>query len=89
MGIIAACTPTLRPGWRWLYDKIKRYNTRKGHTLLTDEIYLRPYGGGVLASGAMVNSKNSNRTTDLEPGHSSRLPLPQISKNSAGRCGRG
>ena len=38
MGIIAACAPTLRPGWRWLYYKLKGRNAGKGHTLLTDEV---------------------------------------------------
>ena len=77
MGIIAACAPTLRPGWRWLYYKLKGRNAGKGHTLLTDEVQLRPYGGRV----PTVTSKNSNRTMDLESGHSFAPPpppLPQI-----------
>ena len=82
MGIIAACAPTLRPGWRWVYFKIKGRNSAKGHTLLTDEVQLHPYGRGAPTSVATVTSKNNNRTTDLEPGNSFEPPLPVIRKTT-------
>ena len=78
MGIIAACAPTLRPGWRWLYYKIKGRSSGKSHTLLTDEVQLHPYGRGVTTSVATVASKNNDHTTDLEPGNSFGPPPPLI-----------
>ena len=82
MGIIAACAPTLRPGWRWLYYKIKGRDSDRGHTLLTDEVQLHPYGRGGPTSIATVTSKNNNHTTDLEPGSSFGTPLPFIQKKT-------
>ena len=95
MGIIAACAPTLWPGWRWLYYKIKGRSSGKGHTLLTDEVQLHPYERGVPTSVATVSSKKNNHTADLEPGTSFGTPLPSIQKttqvdvdvvNTAGRA---
>ena len=82
MGIIAACAPTLRPGWRWLYRKIKGRDSGKGHTLLTDEVQLQPYRRGVPTTVATVTSNNNNHTTDLEPGNSFETPLPVIQKTT-------
>lgn len=70
MGIIAACAPTLRPGWKWLQDRMIENGSRKGHKLLTDEVLLRPYGGGVPTNVSKVTSKPNNHGTDLESGES-------------------
>ena len=82
MGIIAACAPTLRPGWRWLYYKIKRRDSGQGHTLLTDEVQLHPYRRGVPTNVATVTSNNDSHTLDLEPGNSYGTPLPLIQKTT-------
>ena len=80
MGIIAACAPTLRPGWKWLRENTtKEHSSHKGHALLTDEIHLRPYGGGAPTSIAMVSSKHG---TDPESGESLQPPLPLIQKTT-------
>ena len=42
LGIIAACTPALRPGYIWLVDRVKTRYSSKGHAQLTDELQLRP-----------------------------------------------
>ncbi|KAM0797512.1 hypothetical protein BDR22DRAFT_975211 [Usnea florida] len=42
LGIIAACTPALRPGYRWIVERIKTRYSSKGHAQLTDEMQLRP-----------------------------------------------
>ena len=73
MGIIAACAPTLRPGWKWLHEKwVKGHTSHKGHARLTDEVHLRPYGGGAPTSVAMISSKGES----LQP------PLPLIQKTT-------
>ena len=82
MGIIAACAPTLRPGWKWLRNKMKRNSSHKGHALLMDEVQLRPYGGGVPPSVSMVTSKHGNHGTDLEFGQSFQPPPPLIQKTT-------
>lgn len=87
MGILAASAPTLRPGWRWLFYKMKGYSSGKGHTLLTDEVHLRPfrYGNGKAEppmSVAMITSKGSTRNSDLESGHPLPPTLPQIQKTT-------
>ena len=82
MGIIAACAPTLRPGWRWVLDKMKGSTAHKGHTKLTDEVQLRPYGGGVPTTISTVTSKYKNHPLDLELGDSLQPPLPQIQKTT-------
>ena len=80
MGIIAACAPTLRPGWKWLFENtIKGHSSHKGHALLTEEVHLRPYDGGAPTSVAMVSSKYK---TDPESGESLRPPLPLIQKTT-------
>lgn len=80
MGIIAACAPTLRPGWKWLFENtMKGHNSLKDHALLTDEVHLRPYGGGAPTNVAMVSSK---RGTDPQSGESLRPPLPLIQKTT-------
>lgn len=80
MGIIAACAPTLRPGWRWLHEKMEGRSSHKGHTMLTDEVHLRPYGRGVPTNISTVTSKYKNHATDLEFGDTSQPPLPLIHK---------
>lgn len=82
MGIIAACAPTLRPGWKWLQDRMKENGSRKGHRLLTDEVHLRPYGGGVPTSVSKITSKPNNHGTDFEFGESFQPPLPLIQKTT-------
>ena len=82
MGIIAACAPTLRPGWKWLSDRMKEHSPHKGHRLLTDEVQLRPYGGGVPTNVSMVTSKHNNHAPDLEFGDAFQPPLPLIQKTT-------
>lgn len=82
MGIIAACAPTLRPGWKWLLDKMKGHGSHKGHTVLPDEVHLRPFGGGVPTTISTVTSKYNNHLSDLEYGDASQPPLPQIHKTT-------
>ena len=79
IGIIAACVPTLRHGWKWLYRKMAQRSSRSGHSQLTDEVHLRPYGNGAPMSIAMVTSKNKNHTGDVETSQS-LPPLPHIQK---------
>ena len=80
MGIIAACAPTLRPGWKWLRETTtKGHSSHKGHALLTDEVHLRPYGGGAPTSVAMVSSKHG---TDPQFSESLQPPLPLIQKTT-------
>ena len=81
MGIIAACAPTLRPGWRWLHERTRKgYSSHKGHARLTDEVHLRPYDHGAPTSIAMVASKHGIHGTDLQSGDSLPPPLPLIQK---------
>lgn len=82
MGIIAACAPTLRPGWRWLLDKMKGSTSHKGHTKLTDEVHLQPYGGRVPTTISTVTSKYNNHPKDLEFVDSLPPPVPQIQKTT-------
>lgn len=82
MGIIASCAPTLRPGWRWLYDRMKGHSPHKGHALLTDEVQLRPYDGGGPTSVSRLTSKHNNRATDLEFRDTFQPPLPLIQKTT-------
>ena len=82
MGIIAACAPTLRPGWRLLSGKMKGRKSHKGHALLTDEVQLRPYGAGVSTSVSKVTSKHNNHATDLEFGDTFQPPVPLIQKTT-------
>lgn len=47
IGIIAACTPALHPGYRWLRDKTKAHlSATSGREQLTDEVRLRSFGEG-------------------------------------------
>ena len=78
MGIIAACAPTLRPGWKWLLKKMEGHSSHKGHTMLPDEVHLRPYGGGVPRNISTVTSTHQNHATELEFGDNSQPPLPLI-----------
>ena len=82
MGIIAACAPTLRPGWRWLLEKMEGRGSHKGHTMLTDEVHLRPYGGGVPTSISTVTSKHKTHATDLKFADTLQPPLPLIHKTT-------
>ena len=80
MGIIAACAPTLRPGWKWLLENtMKGHSSHKGHALLKDEVHLRPYGGESPTSVAMVSSKQG---TDPRSAESLQPPLPLIQKTT-------
>lgn len=80
MGIIAACAPTLRPGWKWFLENCtKGHNSHKNHARLTDEVHLRPYGGGAPKSVAMVSSKHG---TDAQSRESLQPPLPLIQKTT-------
>ena len=80
MDIIAACAPTLRPGWKWLLDKMKGRSSHKGHTKLTDEVHLRPYRGGIPTNTSTVTGKSTNYPNDLEYGDTSLPSLPQMHK---------
>lgn len=48
----------MRPGYRWLVDKIKTRYSSKSHTQLTDEMQLRPFDRGTPAY--QVNARKSS-----------------------------
>ena len=56
--------------------------SHKGHTMLTDEVHLRPHGGGLPANISTVTSNSKTHATDLESGDTSQPPLPLIHKTT-------
>lgn len=48
----------MRPGYRWLVDRIKTRYSSKSHTQLTDEVQLRPFDRGTPAYE--VDARKSN-----------------------------
>ena len=66
LGIIAACTPAMRPGYKWVKDKIKGYHTSKGHTQLTDEIRLRPVDNAMTSSTTKVQPTYGDRSHAID-----------------------
>ncbi len=79
MGIIAACAPTLRPGWKWLLVRMKGRGSHQGHARLVDEVQLRPYGG---QNVSMVTSKPGHRARDPEIGEAIQPPASLIQKTT-------
>ena len=81
MGIIAACIPTLRHGWKWLHGKIAQWNSRSGHAQLDDEVQLRPYDKVGPMKGVVITSGHEGYNGDMD---SSRIPptFPQIHKTT-------
>lgn len=75
MGIIAACVPTLRHGWKWLTGKVASRSSRSGHTQITDEVPLRPYDKAAPMSTATATSTNGKGTLDED----NVLALPPVS----------
>lgn len=71
IGIVAACVPTLRPGYKWLVEIKDRYSS-KGHTELTDEVRLRPLDRGTPAYtvDARTSGEGLDSMIDLENGES-------------------
>ena len=70
VGIIAACIPALRPGYKWLVDVKNRYSF-KGHSRLTDEVRLRPLERGIptYTANARKSSDGLDSSMDLENGN--------------------
>ena len=69
IGIVAACIPAMRPGYRWAVDVKNRYSS-KGHTELTDEVQLRPLDRGTPAytASARIGREGFDSTINLETG---------------------
>lgn len=77
IGIIAACIPAMRPGYKWLDDKRKGYYFSKSRTQLTDEVRLKSASGApAYSSKAQGNSEAFESMTDLE----APIPSHQIMK---------
>ena len=42
IGIVAACIPTLRPGYKWLTERFTSVRSSKENYKLSDEVRLKP-----------------------------------------------
>ena len=72
IGIVAACVPTLRPGYRWLVDKISYIRSTHEHRKLSDEIQLQATGQAISACGHGRPEDprlGYNVSIDVERGH--------------------
>lgn len=67
IGIMAACAPALRPGYKWLHSRIKTIVTSRGQHKLTDEVPLNsverklPYNREKRSSGSFGNETSIER----------------------------
>ena len=76
IGIVAACIPTLRPGYKWLRDKISSARSSQEHRKLSDEIQLKAINEAFSAQGPErpETAKYGNSVSiDVERGHQESL----------------
>ena len=84
IGIVAACIPTLRPGYRWLKQGVRSMRSSKKHYKLSDKVRLKPVGEAFPADS--VKRQKSTKfghevSFDLESGQTD-TPEDHIRKSS-------
>ena len=70
IGIIAACTPALRPGYKLLRERMQGYFRSKSHAQLGDEVHLQPIPAAFGKDAPKVQPSddlNSNITETYHP----------------------
>ena len=72
VGIVAACIPTLRPGFKWLTEKLSSGSTTKEHYKLSDEVRLKAVGDTFSEDSIKRQDSprfGNNVSVDVEQGH--------------------